>query len=122
MICGPGAWGCRAVIARTQDVTGAVRESLPGHTAKSTGDHPHMKAASQLEPIPHPPGHLLVGNLFDLDTSDLLGSLADLARQYGPIYQLQLPGRGTRVIISGYALVDELCDETRFDKMLGPGL
>src|SRR3954447_25469423 len=81
-----------------------------------------MATASPLEPIPHPPGHLLVGNLFDLDTSHPLESLADLARQYGPIYQLQLPGRGSRVIVSGYKLVDELCDETRFDKMLGLGL
>src|SRR3954469_25604755 len=81
-----------------------------------------MVTTPDLKPIPHPPGHLLVGNLFDLDTSHPLESLADLARQYGPIYQLQLPGRGTRVIVSGYALVDELCDETRFDKALGPGL
>src|SRR3954451_448207 len=81
-----------------------------------------MVTTAHLEPIPHPPGHLLVGNLFDLDTSHPLESLADLARQYGPIYQLQLPGRGSRVIVSGYELVDELCDETRFDKMLGPGL
>ena len=81
-----------------------------------------MVTTPHLEPIPHPPGHLLVCNLFDLDTSHPLESLADLARQYGPIYQLQLPGRGSRVIVSGYKLVDELCDETRFDKMLGPGL
>ena len=81
-----------------------------------------MVTTPHLEPIPHPPGHLLVGNLFDLDTSHLLESLANLARQYGPIYQLQLPGRGSRVIVSGYELADELCDETRFDKVLGPGL
>ena len=30
--------------------------------------------------------------------------------------------RGSRVIVSSYELVDELCDESRFDKMLGPGL
>src|SRR3954451_23797573 len=81
-----------------------------------------MVTTLDLEPIPHPPGHLLVGNLFDVDTVHLLESLADLARQYGPIYQLQLPGRGSRVIVSGYELANELCDESRFDKMLGPGL
>src|SRR4051812_24951219 len=81
-----------------------------------------MATTPDLKPTPPPPGHLLVGNLFDLDTSPPLESLADLARQYGPIYQLQLPGRGSRVIVSGYKLVDELCEETRFDKMLGPGL
>src|SRR4051794_3721428 len=83
---------------------------------------PAMAMAPEGEPIPHPPGHLLIGNLFDLDTSHPLESLSGLAREYGPIFQLQLPGSGPRVIVSGHALVDELCDESRFDKMLGPGL
>src|SRR6476659_3257798 len=81
-----------------------------------------MAMAPQVEPIPHPPGHLLVGNLFDLDTSNPLESLSELAREYGPIFQLQLPGSGARVFVSSHALVDELCDESRFDKMLGPAL
>ena len=81
-----------------------------------------MDTVPQLEPIPRPPGHLVVGNLFDLDASHPIESLMNLARNYGPIFQIEIPGRGTRVIVSGYNLVDELCDESRFDKMLGPGL
>jgi cytochrome P450 / NADPH-cytochrome P450 reductase len=80
-----------------------------------------MGTVAHLEPIPHPPGHLFVGNLLDLDASHPVESLMDLARKYGPIYELELPG-GSRVVVSGYELVDELCDESRFDKMLGPGL
>ena len=80
-----------------------------------------MDAAARLEPIPRPPGHVFVGNLFDLDASHPVESLMDLARKYGPIYELALP-RGSRVIVSSHELVDELCDESRFDKMLGPGL
>ena len=49
-----------------------------------------MGTVDRLEPIPHPPSHLFVGNLFDLDAS----SLMDLARKYGPIYELELPGGG----------------------------
>ncbi len=48
-------------------------------------------------------------------------SLADLARQYGPIYEIQVPN-GSRIIVSGYELANELCNESRFDKTLGPGL
>ena len=81
-----------------------------------------METVPQLQPIPRPPGHLFVGNLFDLDASHPIESLMDLARNYGPIFQIEVPGVGTRVIVSGYTLVDELCDESRFDKMLGPGL
>ena len=81
-----------------------------------------MATTIQLEPIPQPPGHLLIGNLLDLDASHPIESLMDLARRYGPIFRIELPGRGSRVIVSSHALVDELCDESRFDKMLGPGL
>ena len=81
-----------------------------------------MDVALHLQPIPRPPGHMFVGNLFDIDASHPIESLMDLARKYGPIFQIWLPGRGSRVIVSGYGLVDELCDESRFDKMLGPGL
>ena len=73
-----------------------------------------------LEPIPRPPGHLLVGNLFDLDAAHPIESLMDLARNTGPSFELAVPG-GSRVIVSGFELVDELCDESRFDKKLGPG-
>jgi cytochrome P450/NADPH-cytochrome P450 reductase len=44
-----------------------------------------------------------------------------LARRFGPI--VQLPMQGRRVISLGnFALVDEVCDDQRFDKMLGVGL
>ena len=81
-----------------------------------------METIAHLEPIPRPPGHLFVGNLFDLDANHLIESLADLARKYGPIYRIEVPGRGSRVIVSGHELVDELCDDARFDKEVGPGL
>jgi cytochrome P450/NADPH-cytochrome P450 reductase len=81
-----------------------------------------MDNVSQLQPIPRPPGHLFVGNLLDLDASHPIESVMDLARTCGPIFQMTLPGRGSLVVVSGYELVDELCDESRFDKKVGPGL
>ena len=74
-----------------------------------------------LEPIPRPPGHLLVGNLLDIDASHPIESLAELARQYGPIFELVVPG-GSRFVVSGFELVDQLCDELRFDKKVAGGL
>src|SRR5262245_61508136 len=81
-----------------------------------------MATTAPLEPIPHPPGHLFVGHLFDLDANHPIESMMDLAREYGPIFQIDMPGGNSRVVVSGFQLVDELCDESRFDKMLGPGL
>ena len=63
-----------------------------------------MEDASRFEPIPRPPGHMLVGNLFDVDTTRPLEGLAELARKYGPIYRLDVPGIGSRIIASSFEL------------------
>ena len=77
---------------------------------------------SHMEPIPRPPGHMLIGNLLDLDAHHPIESLMELAHKHGPIFEIALPGRASRVIVSGHSLVDELCDESRFDKMVNAGL
>src|SRR5882757_5645189 len=56
------------------------RRCEPKHSVEESN---HMDNLSQLEPIPRPPGHLFVGNLFDLDSSRPVESLMDLARTYG---------------------------------------
>jgi cytochrome P450 / NADPH-cytochrome P450 reductase len=81
-----------------------------------------MDPVPQLKPIPRPPGHMLVGNLFDLDAGHPIESLMELARKYGPIYELALPARASPIVVSSFELVDELCDESRFDKKVGGGL
>jgi cytochrome P450 / NADPH-cytochrome P450 reductase len=81
-----------------------------------------VEDAAHLEPIPRPPGHLLVGNLFDIDTAHPMEGLAELARKYGPIYRLEVPGIGTRIIASSFELVDPLCDESRYGKKVGAAL
>jgi cytochrome P450 / NADPH-cytochrome P450 reductase len=67
------------------------------------------------EAIPQPPTKILVGNLLDLVGGTPTQNIIKLAQEYGPIIQLDLPG-GSRVIVSGFDLVDELSDESRFDK------
>src|SRR3954447_1283480 len=80
-----------------------------------------MTDQTTLEPIPQPQGYPLLGNLFDLKSADTpTESLMKLARQYGPIFQLDMI-RGRLVVVSGFDLVDELCDDKRFDKLVGAG-
>ena len=81
-----------------------------------------MDPAPNLEPIPRPPGHMLVGNLFDLEAGHPIESLMELARKYGPIFDFDLPGGRSLTIVSSFDLVDELCDESGFDKKVGAGL
>src|SRR5919199_452763 len=79
-----------------------------------------MTSVTTLEPIPQPPGYPVVGNLFDLYSETPILNVMKLARQYGPIFRLHMP-RGSNIVVSGSELVDEVCDENRFDKFLGAG-
>jgi cytochrome P450/NADPH-cytochrome P450 reductase len=68
-------------------------------------------------PIPQPHPTPLLGNLPDVDAEKGVLGLMELAREYGPIYRLELPGADI-VVVGSQELVDELCDERRFDKTL----
>jgi len=74
-----------------------------------------MAQKNPLDPIPHPPRTLVLGNLLSLGISTPIQDMMTLARQYGPIYWLDMMGKPI-VVVSGFSLIDELCDETRFDK------
>ena len=69
------------------------------------------------ETIPQPKPALLVGNLPDMDPEKGVFGMVDLAQTYGPVYRLEVPG-GDAVIVTSQEVVDELCDESRFDKKL----
>ncbi|KAH8743754.1 cytochrome P450 [Diaporthe sp. PMI_573] len=73
--------------------------------------------ATKLEPIPQPPTIPIVGNLTDLDSRDFKGSMVDLAKKYGPIYQLTVAGESF-IVVSSWRLVDEVCDDKRFKKSI----
>ncbi|KAG4412171.1 hypothetical protein IFR04_014690 [Cadophora malorum] len=73
------------------------------------------------EPIPGPPGLPLLGNINDIDPADSMASLLRLADTYGPIYRLTLGG-SEKVFISTHALMNEVCDEKRFTKMVSGAL
>ncbi|HYB02288.1 MAG TPA: cytochrome P450 [Ktedonobacteraceae bacterium] len=74
---------------------------------------------NQLGSIPQPPGKFILGNLPDVMGDVPILDLMELAREYGPIYQLTFPGRPPLTVVSGFQLVNELCDDSRFDKAIG---
>jgi cytochrome P450/NADPH-cytochrome P450 reductase len=74
-----------------------------------------MLSGETLERIPSPPKKPLVGNIFDISTVTPIQGLIALARELGPIFKLDMMGKPITVV-SGFALADELFDESRFDK------
>ncbi|WP_156842196.1 bifunctional cytochrome P450/NADPH--P450 reductase [Novosphingobium aquimarinum] len=71
--------------------------------------------------IPQPRGLPLIGNIADIDRNAPIQSLMRLARIHGPFFRMTFFDR--EIYIAGsQALVDELCDESRFQKALHPPL
>ncbi|MEO1689438.1 MAG: cytochrome P450, partial [Pseudomonadota bacterium] len=65
--------------------------------------------------IPSPPKTPVVGNMLSLDSSKPLQDLMRMAPGLGPIFKLDMMGKPL-IIAWGADLVQELCDEQRFDK------
>ena len=73
-----------------------------------------------VEDIPGPKGLPVVGNMFDVPSERTIVTLMELVREYGPMIRLRTPA-GDRFVASGLAMIDDLCDDERFDKLVGDG-
>ncbi|KAJ5530795.1 NADPH-cytochrome p450 reductase FAD-binding alpha-helical domain-3 [Penicillium freii] len=71
--------------------------------------------------IPGPKPLPVVGNLFDLDLDNALQSIIKMADEFGPLFQITV-NRQKHIFATSQALVDELCDETRFHKAVIGGV
>ncbi|MFT7548855.1 MAG: cytochrome P450/NADPH-cytochrome P450 reductase, partial [Candidatus Azotimanducaceae bacterium] len=72
--------------------------------------------------FPEPKGKLPgLGHSHLIDAAAPVQSLLALSKELGEIYRLQLPG-GDLLVVSSQHLVDELCDESRFDKKVSGAL
>ena len=79
-----------------------------------------MTVAPGLASIPRPKAQPIVGNALTIDGDAPIAHMMRLARELGPIFQLDIMGKELN-IISGFEIVEELCDEARFDKSVrGP--
>ncbi|KAF2023181.1 NADPH-cytochrome P450 reductase-like protein [Setomelanomma holmii] len=70
--------------------------------------------------IQGPPAKPIVGNLTDIDAQNPIQSLCSLTTKYGPLWKFHLGGE--RVVIGSQALMDEVCNEERFSKIIAASL
>src|SRR6476659_10071371 len=73
-----------------------------------------------VEDIPGPKGLPVVGNMFDVPADHQVVTLMEVVRELGPMVRLRTPA-GDRFVASGLAMIDDLCDDERFDKLVGDG-
>ncbi|WP_179405596.1 bifunctional cytochrome P450/NADPH--P450 reductase [Burkholderia guangdongensis] len=76
---------------------------------------------SHTEAIPQPKGDPFIGNLRSIDGDAPIQGFMRLARIHGPIFQLDFFGNNL-IVVSSHELVDEICDEARFDKRVAGAL
>src|SRR4051794_1542594 len=88
-------------------------------TASTTAERPDG-TPRPLSEIPGPKPLPVVGNMRDVDTHRLVQSIMELADEYGRIFQLRTPA-GATYVVSGLEMVQDLCDDARFDKLVGTG-
>ncbi|WP_445289202.1 cytochrome P450, partial [Variovorax atrisoli] len=74
-----------------------------------------MAGKNSLHPIPHPAKKPFVGNLLSIGSDSPVLDMWKIAQDLGGIYWLDMPGMPV-IVVSSPALVDELCEEERFDK------
>lgn len=68
--------------------------------------------------ISGPKGYPIIGNILELQDEVPLHAVERLADIHGPIFKIKTPG-SEAILVSNFELFDELCDETRFYKLLG---
>jgi cytochrome P450 len=75
-------------------------------------------APKSLDDIPGPKGVPVLGNMFEIKQATLIQDLMQLTREWGAIFKLSTP-TGPRYVVSGLEMVNDLCDDARFDKLVG---
>ncbi len=76
---------------------------------------------NQTNHLPRPKAYGPLGNLPALNKDKPIQSFMDMSRELGPIFEFQFPGR-VSTFVSSADFAAEICDETRFDKKVGPAL
>lgn len=77
--------------------------------------------AVSFEPIPRDPGWPIVGNLFQITPGEVGQHLLARSRHHDGIFELDFAGRRVP-FVSSVALAADVCDPTRFRKIIGPPL
>ena len=89
-----------------------------------TSERPRL-GSSSVNPdtaIPGPKSYPLIGTAYSLDPRNIVQSGTRLAEKHGRFYRQEIPGSAPFYVVTSFALVDELSDETRFHKVVHPAL
>ena len=92
-----------------------MTQPAPVHETADMPHATHDAEAIRIERMPEPSKKPIVGNMLSVDKDAPLQDLMRLTRELGGIFRLDMMGTPL-IVVSDSDIVDELCDETRFDK------
>jgi cytochrome P450/NADPH-cytochrome P450 reductase len=81
----------------------------------------HPTEQEEIESIPQPPIHWFVKNLPEMNPNFPSSSIWRLADIYGPIFKLDVVTEEI-VVVSSHELINEACNEDRFEKSINSAL
>lgn len=106
---------CPATAASTRSTSKCPRDSQ--HSPRTKTKDGNKSSDTTLQRIPQPSPAPVVGNLSSIDLDDPSRSFMQLAVRHGPIYRLSILGLDM-VVLSSWKLVNEACDDERFQKSI----
>ncbi|TDZ68033.1 Bifunctional cytochrome P450/NADPH--P450 reductase [Colletotrichum trifolii] len=102
---------------QTKPTFSEKRKRVFSLSRRSSRRNVNMAEGQALAEIPEPPRMPLIGNVTDIDMDLPLKSFLHLADKYGPLYRVDLLGE-RMVWVNTHALVNEICDDDRFEKSI----
>ena len=114
---GVGRAGLRVPAAALRRLPVAPHRT-PDTTRPTLGGATRHDFAKSLDDIPGPKGVPVLGNMFEIKQATLIQDLMKLGREWGPIFKMTTP-TGPIYVVYGLEMVDDLCDDARFDKLVG---
>lgn len=77
-----------------------------------------MPSKQITQAIPVPPTLPIMRNLLMIDKQKPVQSIVQIAKEWGPLFRLELPGNISFITVSSNALIEECMDSNRFEKIL----
>lgn len=112
---GKDKMACPATAASTHSTAKCPHDSQQRPRSKTKDGN--KSSDITLQRIPQPSPAPVVGNLSSIDLDDPSRSFMQLAARHGPIYRLSILGHDM-VVLSSWKLVNEACDDERFQKSI----
>lgn len=84
-------------------------------------DAPKSVVDGGINPWPRPPHYPIIGNLLDIDSTQIQDSMRVLVNKMGPAFEMSVLGNQT-FVVSSQEMCNFICNEAKFEKFISKAL